>query len=166
VTIADDAIELAGLAGLTLTAADRGLLADGMAQGADGRWLRSEVTAWGPAVLARELAGLFLLGELVLAACSDARVRKAVSCEVADAISAEGSLARRLKRVCAANGDERIELSTGGRMQFALTGSRCWGRGYAAGLIVAYAGPAGISRRAVLPVAASRPGSQIWYAVR
>jgi hypothetical protein len=165
VSIADAAAELAELAGVTLSCADLALLEDGMRAGEGRRWAVSEVTVpdSDDLLLARVLAGLFLLEERVLVTCHPVRERgDAVFRRFRDAVTASGLLARQVKRVSAANGDQRIETAGGGRVQFtSLAGAR----GYSADLVVIYGGQAflGRARQALRPVAAGRPDPQIWY---
>jgi hypothetical protein len=163
-TLAGDAAELAEMAGVTLTDAHRSLLADSLVTGPDARWVNLELTVTDAEdlLLARELAGLFLLGERILVACRGFAARRGAFCHAADAVTSADELSRRVRRVSRANGAERIEMASGARLQFS---SAAGARGYAADLVVMNGDQASLDRMrpVLLPCAASRPNPQVWY---
>jgi hypothetical protein len=165
--LADDAVELAGMAGVTLTDAHCELLESSLSTGPDARWVRAEltVTRAEDLLLARELAGLFLLGERILVTCGRHTARREAFCRIDDAVTSADELRRQVRRVSRASGAERVELASGARLQFT---SAAGARGYAADLVVMDGDRAALDRMrpVLLPCAASRPNPQAWYHLR
>jgi hypothetical protein len=164
VTVIDAAAELAEVAGVTLAARDLALLRDSMRMGEDGRWAALEVTVPdSPALLlARELAGLFLLGERVLVAVGSAVVLNDTFRRLRDTVAATSTLNGQVKRVSSANGSQSLALAGGGAAHFV---SLVGGRGHAADLLIIHADPVKADKARVwlLPAVAARPNPQIWY---
>jgi hypothetical protein len=162
-TLADDAAELAEMAGLVLDAGQRQLLRDGMGKTADGRWAACEIRGAGQAVLlARELAGLFLLDERILHAAGDYSAAAGAFRRAAEAIESCEEMRHRVKRMTRAHGAEGIELYSGARARFAFWRS---GRGYACDCLITEVAASldEDARMQLLPCLAGRPDPQIWY---
>ena len=170
-TLADDAAELAEMAGLVLDAGQRQVLRDGMGRTADGRWAAPAVRGADQAVLlARELAGLFLLDERILHAAGEYTVMAAAFRRAAEAVTSCGEMRRRVKRMTYANGAEGIELVSGARARFVASRVRAtfapWDflRGYACDcLITEGLASLGEDTAGLLPCVARRPDPQAWY---
>lgn len=161
-TLADDAAELAALAGVVLDAGQRQALRNGMEKAADGRWVAWEVRWNDQAVLlARELAGLFLLDERILHTAREYGTVAEAFRRAEKAITGSRILQRRVKRITRAAGAGGIELTSGARARFAPWRSS---RGYACDCLIAEgAASLGENVAMLLPYLAGRPDPQIWY---
>jgi hypothetical protein len=161
-TLADDAAELAAMAGIALEAGQRQALRDGMRKTADGRW--AVLAVRGPdkmVLLARELAGLFLLDERILHAAGSYGAAAEAFRRAAEAITGNSMLRKRVRRMTYAHGAEGIELISGARVRFAFWRS---GRGYACDCLITE-GMASLGEDVadLLPCLAGRPDPQAWY---
>jgi hypothetical protein len=162
----EDITELAAKAGITLDPDQAALLAAGMSKDGNGKWTRFEVPVpdrSDAVLLARELAGMFLLGERVLDVSggpdqAEDRARKAIM-----AVSRSRSLTGRVTRLSRLRGLQSIAAGDG-EIRFMSSPSY---RGYSADLLVFRPGsdPDDKILAAVLPCAASRPDPQIWRTV-
>lgn len=132
----DEAIELAALAGLHLDEWQQFDLRQAMAEDARGKWAAFEVglvvsrqNGKGSILEARELAGLFLLGERLLihsAHLFDTAMEHFR--RVLELIESTPEFDSRVKRVSRSHGDEGIELKSGQRLRF-KTRTKSGGRG-------------------------------------
>lgn len=168
-----EAIELAALAGLELDPWEALVLEVALGEGDDGRWAAAEVGLCVPrqngknAVLeARELAGLYLLGEqLIVHSAQHFKTSKEHFLRLLALIEQTPELDQRVRRVMRSHGEEGIELHGGQRILF-LTRTKSGGRGFSAPLVVfdeaMYLPEASLG--ALLPTQAAMPNRQRWYA--
>lgn len=165
-----DALAVAEMAGLTLAGWQRQVILDSM--GVDGgQWTAAEVAVIGPppglntVLLARALAGVFLLGERVLYTTPGYDAAGEAFEAAADAVSGRDMFSRRIRSVRRHHGAESIVLLDGARLLFAARENPA-GRGVAADcLILAGADQAtGRDFSGLLPCVASRRNPQIWFA--
>lgn len=171
-----DALELAGLAGLVLDPWEALVLTDAMGERADGKWAAFEVgvdvprqNGKGSILEARELAGLFLLGEQLLIHSAH---EQATSSEhfrrLLNLIEGVPEFDRRVMRAPRGKGAEAIELRGGQRILF-KTRTGGGGRGLTGDLVVldeAMILPVAMTA-ALVPVMAARSmvgNPQLWYA--
>jgi phage terminase large subunit-like protein len=168
-----DAVELAELAGLHLDPWQRWVLEQSLGEGEDGKWAAFEVglvlsrqCGKGAVLEARELAGLFLLGERLLvhsahqAATSGEHFRRLI-----DRIESTPEFDRRVRKVSYSHGDEGIDLKSGQRIRF-RTRTSGGARGFSADCVVfdeAMEIPEA-AHAALLPTLSARPNPQVWYA--
>lgn len=132
-----EAVELAALAGLDLDDWQRFLLHQGLGERADGKWNAFEVAVIvsrqngkGGIIEARELAGLFLLGErLILHSAHEFKTSIEAFRRIEALIMNTDALRRRVARVRRTTGEEAIELLSGQRLRF-LARSGGSGRGF------------------------------------
>lgn len=168
----EEAIELARLAGLILDPWQQHVLREALGEREDGQWSAFEVgllvsrqNGKGSIAEARELAGLFLLGERLL--LHTAHIFK-TSLEgfrrILYLIENTPDLDRRVKRVVRSHGEEGIELKTGQRLLF-LARSSGSGRGFSGDCVILdeamFLGDQVMG--ALLPTLSARPNPQLWY---
>lgn len=114
---------------------------------------------------ARELAGLFVLGErLIIHSAHLADTAKEAFRRLEELIDANDWLRREVKHIWRTNGHEAIELTNGSRIRF-RTRTKGGGRGFSGDLVVfdeAMILPE-TSHAAILPVVSARPNPQAWY---
>jgi hypothetical protein len=168
-----EAVDLAAAAGLHLDPWQQLVLRESLGERADGKWAAFEVglivsrqNGKGAILEARELAGLFLLGErLILHSAHEFKTASEAFRRVLGLIEGCPDLEREVKKVRTSHGDEGVELKSGQRLRFVArsTGS---GRGFTGDCIVldeAYnLGPQAMA--ALLPTLSARPNPQLWYA--
>lgn len=164
ITELDDITALAAMAGITLDPDQAELLAAGMRKGDDGKRERFQVAVPGavsdPVLLARELAGVFLLGERVLhVSASHAQSAKQAE-KTARVVMGSPDLARRVSQVSRAYGGELIG-TWDADIRFLAQPCK---HGYAADLIVLGPGVRRDARlyTALIPGLGNRPDPQIW----
>lgn len=132
-----EAIELAAVAGLVLDDWQQYALHVGLGERPDGSWSAFEVAinvarqnGKGAIIEARELAGLFLLGEkLILHSAHEFKTSVEAFRRIVSLITNTDSLRKRVKAVRRTTGEEAIELLTGQRLRF-LARSGGSGRGF------------------------------------
>ncbi len=168
-----EAVELAAMAGLVLDPWEAFVLERALGERADGRWAAFEVglvvprqNGKGAILEARELAGLFLLGERLMihsahefATATEARTR------MESILESSPDLSRRVKSVNRSHGSEGFTLKTGQRLLY-RTRTKGGGRGLSSdflGLDEAMMLPAPMMG-ALLPTLSARPNPQVWYA--
>jgi hypothetical protein len=115
---------------------------------------------------ARELGGLFLLGErLILHTAHQYKTSQEAFRRVDELVTGSDVLRRKVRRVVRTNGEEGVELLSGARLRF-LARSKASGRGFTADCLIldeAYdLGDDAMS--ALLPTMSTRPNPQLWYA--
>jgi hypothetical protein len=169
----EEAIELAALAGLELDPWEALVIRHALGEGTDGRWAAAEVGLCVPrqngknAVLeARELAGLFLLGEpLIIHSAQHFKTAKEHFLRLLGLMEQTPDFERRIKRVIRTHGEEGIELRNGQRILF-FARTKSAGRGFTAPLVVFDEAMflAETSLGALLPTQAAQPNRQRWYA--
>lgn len=167
-----EAVELAAMAGLHLDEWQAFVLEHALAERADGRWASRDVglcvprqNGKGSILEARELAGLFLLGErLIIHSAHEFATSREAQRRLEDLILDTQEFKKRVKAVRHAHGDESIELTSGQRIQF-RTRTKGGGRGFSADCVMldeamilpekAFA--------ALLPTLSARPNPQVWF---
>lgn len=164
---------MAALAGLDLDEWQQYALEVGLSERADGKWSAFEVglvvprqNGKGAILEARELAGLFLLGEqLIVHSAHEFKTAQEGFRRILQLIESTPDFDRRVMRVTKAHGDEGIELVTGQRLRFvARTGGS--GRGFSGDCVVldeAFNLPE-MALGALMPTLSARPNPQLWYA--
>jgi hypothetical protein len=167
-----EAVELAAMAGLILDPWQEYVLSNSLGERPDGKWAAFEVglvvsrqNGKGSLLEARELAGLFLLGErfIVHSAHEFATSLEAFR-RLKDLIEGTPELSKRVSRISQSHGEEGIELKSGQRIRF-RTRTKRGGRGFTADLIIldeAMKIPES-AHSALLPTLSARPNPQVWY---
>lgn len=168
----DEAVELAAMAGLHLDPQQQMVLRDGLGERADGTWAAFEVGVVEPrqngknSILeARELAGLFLLGErLLIHSAHQFDTSLEAFRRLLYLIESTPEFDRRVQRVSRSHGEEGIELRGGQRIRF-RTRTKGGGRGFS-GDFVAFDEAMVLPEMmlgAIMPVVSARPNPQVWY---
>ena len=171
-TSGDEAIELAAIAGLDLDPWQQLILREALGERADGSWAAFEVgvvvprqNGKGSILEARELAGLFLLGErLITHSAHQFDTSLEAFRRLLWLIEDTPDLDRLVKRVSRSHGEEGIELKTGQRIRF-RTRTKGGGRGFSGDLLIldeAMILPEA-SHAALLFTLSARPNPQTWY---
>lgn len=167
-----EAIELAASAGLLLDNWQQFVLHVGLGECADGSWSAFETcvnvprqNGKGGIIEARELAGLFLLGEkLILHSAHEFKTAKEAFLRIERLITNTDSLRRRVRAVRRTTGEEAIELLTGARLRF-LARSGGSGRGFTGNCNILdeamILGDDAMS--ALMPTMAAVKDPQVWY---
>jgi hypothetical protein len=167
-----EAVELAADAGLLLDPWQQVTLEHALAEQSDGRWAAGEVAeivprqnGKGGVLEARELAGLFLLGEeLLLHSAHEFKTAQEAFRRVLGLIQNAPDLDRLVMRVRTSHGEEGIELVTGQRLRF-VARSGGSGRGFSGDVVIldeAMILTAEVMA-ALLPTLSARPNPQVWY---
>jgi hypothetical protein len=167
-----EAVELARSAGLVLDPWQADALVDALGERPDGKWSAFEVAVIvarqngkGAILEARELAGLFLLGEmLILHSAHEYKTAMEAFRRILSLIEGAPDLSREVRKVVNTNGEEGIELRSGARLRF-MARSKGSGRGFSADLVIwdeAYA-LTSAQVEAQLPTLSARPNPQVWY---
>jgi hypothetical protein len=139
----DEAIELARLAGLELDEWQQFVLRESLGERPDGKWSAPTVglvvgrqNGKNAILEARELAGLFLLGEqLIIHSAHEQKTASEHFRRVLNRIKSTPQLAKRLTKAIAGKGSEGIELENGARIFFS-TRTGGGGRGLTVDLMV------------------------------
>ncbi|MFD8687846.1 terminase [Streptomyces sp. NPDC059651] len=132
-----EAVELAAVAGLVLDDWQQFAMHVGLGERPDGNWSAFEVAinvarqnGKGGIIEARELAGLFLLGErLIIHSAHEFKTSVEAFRRIVALVTNTDSLRKRVKAVRRTTGEEAIELLTGQRLRF-LARSGGSGRGF------------------------------------
>jgi phage terminase large subunit-like protein len=171
-----EAAELSASAGLELDEWQRETLVDAMGLDEKGRWAAFEVgvnvarqNGKGAVLEARELAGLFLLGErLIVHSAHEFATSQEHFRRVEGLIRETPELHRQVKSYKHSHGEEGIELVTGQRIVF-KTRTKGGSRGFSADLVVLdeamviSAAAHGVMMPTLRASKAER-GTQVWYA--
>jgi hypothetical protein len=167
-----EAVELAALAGLELDPWQQHILDVGLREREDGNWSAFEVcvnvprqNGKGGVIEARELAGLFLLGEkLILHSAHEFKTSIVAFRRIEQLVMGCPDLRKRVLRVRKTTGEEAIELVTGQVLRF-LARSGGSGRGFTGDCnILDEAMILGDDAMgALMPTMAAVPNPQIWY---
>ncbi|MFD9515938.1 terminase [Streptomyces sp. NPDC059979] len=167
-----EAIELAAVAGLHLDPWQQFVLHVGLGETEDGAWSAFETcvnvprqNGKGAIIEARQLAGLFLLGErLILHSAHEFKTSIEAFRRIESLIVNTDDLRKRVKRVRRTTGEEAIELLSGQRLRF-LARSGGSGRGFTGNCnlmdeaMILGDEPMG----ALMPTMAAVKDPQIWY---
>lgn len=167
-----EAVDLARMAGLDLDPWQALVLEHSLAERDDGRWAAFEVgcvvsrqNGKGGIEEARELAGLFLLGErLLIHSAHQFDTSLEAFRRLLFLIEDTPEFDRRVKRVSRAHGEEGIELIGGQRIRF-RTRTKGGGRGFTGDCLIldeAMILPE-TAHGALLPTLSARPNPQVWY---
>lgn len=172
----EEAIELCRMAGLALDPWQEYVLAHSLGEREDGRWAAFEVglvvsrqNGKGTILEARELVGLFLLGErLIIHSAHQFDTSMEHFRRLLELIEDTPDFDRRVMRVSQSHGAEGIELRGGQRIRF-RTRTKKGGRGFTGDLLVLDEAMelAEAFHGALLPTLAARSISgnpQVWYA--
>ncbi|WP_327329848.1 terminase [Streptomyces sp. NBC_01201] len=167
-----EAIELAAHAGLVLDDWQQHALHVGLGERADGSWAAFEVAVnvprqngKGGIIEARELAGLFLLGErLILHSAHEFKTSIEAFRRIVALVTNCDSLRKRVKAIRRTTGEEAIELLSGQRLRF-LARSGGSGRGFTGNCNVLdedmILGDDAMG--ALMPTMAAVKDPQVWY---
>ncbi|WP_425832583.1 terminase [Streptomyces fractus] len=167
-----EAVDLAKLAGLDLFPWQQHVLDVGLRERADGQWSSFEVAVnvprqngKGGVIEARELAGLFLLGERVIIHSAHEFKTARVGFErIRSLILGTPSLAKRVKRILNNTTETSIELVTRQKLHF-LARSGGSGRGFTGDCVILdedmILGDDAMG--ALMPTLSAVPNPQIWY---
>lgn len=167
-----EAVELAAMAGLVLDPWEALVLEHGLAEREDGRWAAFEVglevarqNGKGAILEARELAGLFLLGErLIIHSAHQFDTSLEAFRRLLFLVEDTPDFDRRVMRVSRSHGEEGIELRGGQRIRF-RTRTKGGGRGFSGDCLIldeAMYLPEAM-HGALLPTLSARPNPQVWY---
>jgi hypothetical protein len=147
------------------------VLRNALGEGADGKWAAFLVglvvprqNGKGAILEARELAGLFLLGErLIIHSAHEFATSAEHFRRLLYLIEDNPEFSRRVKKVSRSHGEEGIELNGGQRIRF-KTRTKGAGRGFSADLLVLDEAMhlAEASVGAMLPTLSARPNPQVW----
>ena len=169
----DEAIELAAMAGLKLDEWQQTALRAMLGEKPDGLWAAFEVGLCVPrqngknAILeARELAGLFLLGErLIVHSAHEFDTSMEHFLRIRDLIEGTPMLDKRVAAIRTANGKEGIELRSKQRLRFRAR-TKGGGRGWSADLVVFDEAMEikQASHGSILPTLSARDNPQVIYA--
>lgn len=167
-----EAVELAASAGLVLDPWQAFVLDSALGERPDGKWAAFEVglvvarqNGKGSILEARELAGLFLLGErFIVHSAHQFDTSLEAFRRLLALIEDTPDLDREVKRVSRSHGEEGIELVSGQRIRF-RTRTKGGGRGFTGDcLILDEAMDLPLSAHgALLPTLSARPNPQVWY---
>lgn len=166
----DDAVDLALSAGLVLDPWQVWSLQMGCSE-IGNRWAAFEVAeilarqnGKGAVIEGRELAALFLFGEVLLHSTHHFRTTRGAFNRLVAIIDGSASLRRKIKRITTANGNEGIETMAGGQLAY-VARSKGSGRGLSPDVNVideAFDYPEA-AHTALMPTMSARPNPQIWY---
>jgi hypothetical protein len=167
-----EVIEVCELAGLHLDEWQQFVLMNALGERAGGKWAAFEVgltvsrqNGKGGILEARELGGLFVLGErLLVHSAHQFDTSLEAFRRLLELIESAPDLDQMVKRVSRSHGEEGIELKTGQRIRF-RTRTKGGGRGFSGdwlGLDEDMILPAAM-HGALLPTLSARPNPQVWY---
>jgi hypothetical protein len=176
---AEEIIQLAdayGIAdGYPLAEAQKLTIRNGMGERADGLWAATRIADFGPRqgtgkndkIAARELGGLFVLGEeLLIHTAHEFPTANESFLRLVAVLENWDDLRSKVARIRYANGEQGIELLSGQRLKYrARTGGS--GRGFAKADLVVYDEAQHLSREHIAasgPAKLANPNSQTWYA--
>ncbi|MFE1550584.1 terminase [Streptomyces sp. NPDC058718] len=169
---AQEAVELAAMAGLDLFPWQQHILDVGMRERADGQWAAFEVAVnvprqngKGGIIEARELAGLFLLDErLIIHSAHEFKTSRVAFERVRSLILGHPDLRKRVKRVLSNTTETSIELVSGQKLAF-LARSGGSGRGFTGDCNILdedmILGDDAMG--ALMPTMSAVPNPQLWY---
>ncbi|MGW4476846.1 hypothetical protein ACWENQ_44945 [Nonomuraea sp. NPDC004354] len=171
----EEVIELAASAGLLLDPWQQFVLTHSLGETRDGQWANFKVSTWVPRqngkggiIEARELGGLFLLGErLILHSAHEYKTAQEAFLRIKGLIEGTPDLDRRVNRYWQANGEQGIELTRsagGSRLRF-IARSRGSGRGFSGDCNVLDEAQELTAEQmaALLPTMSARPNPQLWF---
>ena len=168
-----EAVELAELARLDLDLWQQQALVESLGESSPGRWAAFQVglvaprqNGKGSILEARELAGLFTLGErLIIHTAHEFATATEAFRRILELIEDTPELDRRVHKVMRSNQERGIELKSGQRLLFKAR-TRGGGRGFSGDCVIldeAFELPVA-AHGALLPTLSARPNPQVWYA--
>ena len=167
-----EAVELAAMAGLEMDPWQQFVLQNSLGERVDGKWSAFEVglevprqNGKGGVLEARELAGLFLLGERLIIHSAHEFATASEALERMDQIL-EGcpDLSRRVRVIKRSHGEEGVYLKNGQRLRY-KTRTKGGGRGFSADCVI-------LDEAMILAeefigslffTLSARPNPQVWY---
>lgn len=169
-----DVVELCERVGLVLDPWQQLCLEYGLGERGDGTWASFEVAVnvarqngKGELLMARELAGLFLLDErLILHSAHFFNTAKMAFERIATLINSTPMLKKRIKRIWTGRGMESVELLSGAKLDFVARQNN-QGRGMTTNCVILDEAQVLTEEpmRALLPTLSTNVGrAQIWYA--
>ena len=167
----DAALEVVAAAGITLDPWQERILRASLRR-RGGAWAAFEVAVVCPRqngknalIEARQLAGLLVLGELLIVHSAHLATTAKVAFRRLEAVlDSQEWLSREVRHVWRTNGHEAIELRSGQRIEF-RTRTLGAGRGYSGDCVFfdeAMDFPEA-SQQAIMPVVSAQPDPQLWY---
>lgn len=168
----EEAKDLWKQAGVEIDPWQRQVLEAGLGIRKDGKWAHFEVglnvcrqNGKGEILLARELAGLFIIKErLIIHSAHQFDTSLEAFRRLLIVIEDTPDLDKQVKRVSRSHGEEGIELRDGSRIRF-RTRTKGGGRGFSCDCLIldeAMFIPE-FTHGALLPTLSARPNSQVWY---
>lgn len=168
----DEAVELARLAGLHLDEWQQLVLRHALGEKPDGKWAAFEVglvvsrqNGKGAILEARELAGLFLLGErLIIHSAHEFATSLEAFNRLRGLVEDNPDFSKRVKKIRNSHGEEGIDLQNGQRIRF-RTRTKGGGLGFSCDCLIldeAMIIPES-AHGALLPTLSARPNPQVWY---
>src|SRR5262249_36316123 len=172
-TTGKEAVELCRMAGLDLDPWQEFVLVHSLGERVDGKWAAFEVALVVPRqngktllACARELVGLFLLGErLIIHSAHQFDTSLEGFRQLLYRVEETEEFSRQVKRVSKSHGEEGIELKGGQRVRV-RTRTKGGGRGITCDCLIldeAMILPEA-TVGALLPTLSARPNPQVWYA--
>ncbi|MFB6675599.1 terminase [Streptomyces sp. NPDC056390] len=167
-----EAVELAKVAGLDLFPWQQHVLDIGLRERPDGSWASFEIgvnvprqNGKGGIIEARELAGLFLLGErVIIHSAHEFKTSRVAFERIRSLILGTPALSKRVKRILNNTTETSIELVNGQKLHF-LARSSGSGRGFTGDCIILdecmILGDDAMG--ALMPTLSAVPNPQIWY---
>ncbi len=167
-----EVVDLAKQAGLVLDPWQCLALEDALGERDDGKWAAFEVAVVvsrqngkGSILEARELGGLFLLGErLILHSAHQVKTATEAFIRSKELFQSNPDLDREIRRVNNSHGEEGIELRNGARLRF-IARSRVSGRGFSGDCVILDEAfelqDSAID--SLVPTMSARPNPQLWY---
>jgi hypothetical protein len=174
---AREAIELAEAYGVCrghgLDGSQQFTLEVGLGERLDGSWAAATMCDFEPrqngkndSCAARELAGLLLFDErLILHTAHEAKTAKESFERFVAVLEASDDLRRKVKKIRYANGEQGVEMLSGGRLMYA-TRTASAGRGFAEADLVVYDESQHLTAEQLAssaPTKLANPNSQSWY---
>jgi hypothetical protein len=168
----DEAVKLAAMAGLVLDPWQRFVMVNALGEREDGKWAAREVgvevprqNGKGGLLEARELAGLFLLGErLIIHSAHEFATAEQALERMAALLEGSPTLWRHVDRVKRSHGQEGIYLTDGRSLRY-KTRTKGGGRGFTADCVIldeAMHIPEAM-HGALFPTLRAIPNPQVWY---
>ena len=170
---AEEAAEFFAIAGIDLDPWQFCTVVESIAEREDGSWAAFEVgcivprqNGKGDIIEARELLGLFFLGEqLIIHTAHEFKTANEAFLRLVGKIQACPRLGAEVKSIRYANGEQGVELHNGARIKYAArTGGA--GRGFAGADLVVYDEAYSLKAEQVaasLPTLSTSPNPQVWY---
>lgn len=173
VSLGDEAVDFAAQAGLYLDPWQQMVLRESMGMAPGGKWAAPQVgllvprqNGKGSVLEARELFGLFVLGEeLIIHSAHKFDTSQEHFLRMRNLIDGNDDLSRHVKSVLTANGKESITLRNGNRLKFKARTISGSGRGFSGDLLVldeAMLLPEQ-ALDAMLPTLITRKNPQTWF---